>query len=58
MMVAAHPDDLKMAQACGLRTAFVPRPLEYGPAGEAQNSMDMDFDLVAHDFQDLALQLR
>jgi 2-haloacid dehalogenase len=58
MMVAAHPDDLKMAQACGLRTAFIPRPLEYGPAGNVQNSMDIAFDLVAHDFQDLALQLR
>jgi 2-haloacid dehalogenase len=32
MMVAAHVGDLKAAQACGLRTAFVSRPNEYmGP---------------------------
>jgi len=31
MMVAAHNYDLAAAQALGLRTAFVPRPLEYGP---------------------------
>ena len=30
MMVAAHSDDLKAAAACGLRTGFVARPLEYG----------------------------
>ncbi|MCB1461040.1 MAG: haloacid dehalogenase type II [Nitratireductor sp.] len=30
MMVAAHPSDLDAAKACGLQTAFVPRPLEYG----------------------------
>ncbi|RMD48941.1 MAG: haloacid dehalogenase type II, partial [Alphaproteobacteria bacterium] len=31
MMVAAHEDDLAAAAACGLRTAFIPRPLEHGP---------------------------
>jgi 2-haloacid dehalogenase len=30
MMVAAHPPDLKAARDCGLKTAFVPRPLEHG----------------------------
>ena len=30
-MVAAHPSDLRAAAACGLRTAFVPRPQEHGP---------------------------
>jgi len=30
VMVAAHPDDLRAAANCGLRTAFVPRPLEHG----------------------------
>jgi 2-haloacid dehalogenase len=58
MMVAAHPEDLKAAQSCGMRTAFVPRPLEYGPAGRVQDSMGIAFDLVAQDFQDLALQLQ
>ncbi len=32
MMVAAHPDDLDAAQACGLMTAFISRPLEFGPS--------------------------
>ena len=35
MMVAAHPDDLKAAQALGLKTGYVPRPLERGPRNSA-----------------------
>jgi 2-haloacid dehalogenase len=31
MLVAAHPGDLRAAQASGLMTAFVDRPQEYGP---------------------------
>lgn len=30
MLVAAHHDDLAGARACGLRTAYVERPLEFG----------------------------
>ena len=30
MMVAAHKGDLRAAQAVGLQTAFVPRPMEHG----------------------------
>ena len=30
MLVAAHPDDLAGARACGLRTAYVERPHEFG----------------------------
>ena len=33
MMVAAHLGDLRAAKGVGLRTAFVARPLEYGPMG-------------------------
>ena len=32
MMVAAHNYDLAAARSHGMRTAFVPRPTEYGPA--------------------------
>jgi 2-haloacid dehalogenase len=32
MLVAAHHDDLAAARACGLATAYVERPLEFGPA--------------------------
>lgn len=31
MLCAAHNDDLAAARACGLRTAFIARPTEYGP---------------------------
>jgi 2-haloacid dehalogenase len=55
MMVAAHPGDLKAAQAYGLRTAFVPRPLEYGPAkSEAPAGT---YDVTAADFLELAAKL-
>jgi 2-haloacid dehalogenase len=30
MMVAAHQDDLAHARTCGLKTAYIERPLEYG----------------------------
>jgi len=57
MMVAAHKDDLHAARACGLKTAFVPRPREYGPAAKPDVSRDPAFDLHARDFNDLARQL-
>ena len=52
-MVAAHPSDLAAAQSCGLRTCFVPRPLEHGPAGKAEPN-SAAWDLVARDFVHLA----
>ena len=57
MMVAAHPSDLRAAAACGLRTAYVPRPLERGPGGEIEPSRAGEFDITASDFIDLARQL-
>jgi 2-haloacid dehalogenase len=57
MMVAAHKSDLKAAQAVGLRTAFVHRPLEYGPDRATELAPDSALDLVARDFNDLADQL-
>jgi 2-haloacid dehalogenase len=56
MLVAAHPSDLHNAQANGLRAAYVPRPLEWGPGGEAAPP-DPSFDLVAEDFIELAEKL-
>jgi 2-haloacid dehalogenase len=56
MMVAAHPSDLKAAARCGLKTAYVPRPLEYGP--DAPFSVDKGpFDYTAESFLELAGQL-
>jgi 2-haloacid dehalogenase len=57
MLVAAHKDDLRAAQACGLRTAFVPRPLERGPKASVDVSPEPAFDCHASDFIDLARQL-
>lgn len=57
MMVAAHKDDLHAARACGLRTAYVTRPREYGAAGKADVSREPAFDVHARDFNDLARQL-
>lgn len=54
MMVAAHPSDLRAAAACGLRTAYVPRPLERGPDGPMEAWRDGEFDVVADDFPALA----
>lgn len=42
MLVAAHPWDLEGARNAGLRTAFVNRPLEYGPDSPARAYSDAD----------------
>lgn len=57
MMVAAHKDDLRAAQACGLATAFVRRPREKGPKVKLDLAPDAGFDCNARDFVDLAKRL-
>ena len=57
LMVAAHPSDLVGAQRAGLRTAYVPRPLEWGEGGFREPVGDAHFDIVAADFGELAAQL-
>ena len=57
MMVAAHNRDLHAAAEVGFRTAFVARPLEYGPGGNRESAPDPAYDLAATDFEDLAGQL-
>lgn len=57
MMVAAHLRDLRAAKAVGLRTAFLVRPLEFGPDGKPDLEADSTVDLSARDFNDLASQL-
>ena len=57
MMVAAHPGDLRAAAATGLRTGYVPRPLERGPDRPFTPDTSGDFDVTATDFLDLARQL-
>jgi 2-haloacid dehalogenase len=57
MMVAAHKDDLHAARGCGLRTAFVRRPLEFGRGARPDLTEEPAFDVNADDFLDLAEQL-
>ena len=57
MMVAAHLGDLRAAKQVGLRTAFVPRPLEHGPGGKPDLVADASADLTVKDFNDLAGRL-
>ena len=57
LMVAAHNGDLAAASAVGLRTAFVPRPLEHGPGGRADVKPARQWDVVADSFVDLADRL-
>src|SRR5262245_42685330 len=57
MMVAAHLNDLRAAKAQGLKTAFVPRPMEYGPAGKPDLAPNDAVDVTAKDFVQLASTL-
>jgi 2-haloacid dehalogenase len=57
MMVAAHLGDLRAAKAVGLKTAFVARPLEFGPAGKPDLVADASVDVTAKDFNELAAAL-
>lgn len=54
MMVACHKYDLKAARAFGMRTAFVARPLEFGPDAQPDIAPEPWFDLYADNFVALA----
>jgi 2-haloacid dehalogenase len=53
-MVACHGHDLEAARGVGMGTAFVARPLEWGPDGGIDREPDASFDVEAADFKDLA----
>jgi 2-haloacid dehalogenase len=57
MLVAAHHDDLAGARACGLRTAYVERPLEFGAAQPKDVSPRPDNDLHVPSLEALAQRL-
>ena len=54
VMVAAHKHDLDGAKATGMKTAYVPRPHEFGPGREVEVEPDERYDAFAVDFNDLA----
>jgi 2-haloacid dehalogenase len=56
MMVAAHSSDLAAASACGLKSAHVARPDEYGP-GTGETAPSVPVDVTAENLSDLADQL-
>ena len=57
MLVAAHQDDLAAARACGLQTAYIERPAEFGADRLKDVSPDPANTLHARDFMDLADRL-
>ena len=57
MLVAAHQDDLAAARACGLQTAYIERPAEFGAAHPKDISPDPANTWHACDFLALADQL-
>jgi 2-haloacid dehalogenase len=56
-LVAAHNSDLKAARTCGLRTAFVLRATEHGPAQTTDLKAAETWDFIASDLLDLSTQL-
>lgn len=54
LMVAAHNSDLVAAAACGFRTAFVTRPIEYGPNQTSDLAPGEGVDISVCDFHELA----
>jgi len=57
MLVAAHPNDLEAAAACGLRTAYVHRPTEYDDDPDKPIPAPGAFDIITGDFLELAERL-
>jgi 2-haloacid dehalogenase len=55
MLVASHPSDLDAAAACGLRTCYVSRPMEYGAGRVVEPTPEPGhFDLMVRDLLELA----
>ena len=57
MLAAAHQDDLAGARACGLKTAYIERPEEFGPTRPKDVSPDPQNTMHAQSITDLARQL-
>ncbi len=57
LMVAAHQSDLSAARACGLQTAYIERPREWGPNRVNADRPDASNTFRATSLIDLATQL-
>ena len=56
-LVAAHHSDLAAARACGLKAAFIHRPLEYGGAPAPDAKAAQGWDWSADSLTELATTL-
>lgn len=56
-LVAAHHSDLAAARTCGLKTAFIARPMEYGGRPAPDAALKQDWEWSARSLVDLAEQL-
>lgn len=56
-MVACHKYDLRAAKAFGMRTAFVARPLEFGPDATPDIAAESWLDFCVDSFTALADRL-
>lgn len=56
-LVAAHHSDLAAARACGLITAYVDRPMEYGGRPAPDRHFRQEWDYLAGSITDLATRL-
>jgi len=54
LMVACHKYDLAAAKQFGFKAAFIPRPHEFGPRGQADVGAESYFDAMAPSLVDLA----
>lgn len=57
MLCAAHNGDLAAARSHGMKTAFVPRPTEYGPDQITDLVPEDDWDIIADGIEGVAEQL-
>lgn len=57
MLCAAHNDDLAAARRCGLGTAFIARPVEYGPNQTRDTKAESNWDHVVDSMEALADEL-
>src|SRR5256886_8767541 len=57
MIVSAHYSDLQAARGCGLLTAYVHRPREFGDTPKHDLPPHPNVDLVVNDFEELASRL-
>jgi 2-haloacid dehalogenase len=56
-LVAAHHSDLAAARACGLATAYVDRPMEYGGRSAPDRHCRQDWDYLADSITGIATRL-